>query len=397
MTKKITKICTSLCVAALVSANSPAQAQDDDWDVDFGSKGLTFSTAGDELELEFGGRLHLDTVAFDNDVTVFQDKSDIRRLRVDVSGRLFDGDWRFKVDGDVGGISSGLKNVWVSYRGLEGFEFKGGNYIAPFSMEDMMSSNTMSAMERSLAQALAPGFLVGGSAKAFGDNWTVTAGYFFNPISFDPLQNTDSGESVVARATFAPVRSRHRVIHLGAAVERRSLDAGVNNRVRTLPEAGLAKSRLADTRLISGVESYVNIGAEAGVMYGPFTLTGQYIVRKNNAPLLNDPDFNGGYVQAAWVITGESRRYSRTSGVFGGVRPKNKLGAIEVVGRYSMIDLNDQTITGGEEENLTAGVNWYIGRNVRFMANYVRAKASPNRDGVNETVNIVQGRAQLYF
>ncbi len=389
--------CSAGILFAAAVAVAPALAGDEDWEVDFGEKGLNISTAGDELELEFGGRLHLDIVEFDDDITIFEDKSDIRRLRVDVSGRLFDGDWRFKVDRDIGGTSPGFKNVWASYRGLEGFEFKGGNFIAPFSMEDMMSSNEISSMERSLSQAFAPGFLVGGAAKAFGDKWTITAGYFFNPISFDPQFNTDAGESFVARATFAPVRERHNIIHFGAAIERRSLDAGVGTRVRTLPEAGLAKSRLVDTRLIADVENFTNIGVEAGFMHGPFTVTSQYIIRKNDAPLLNDPDFYGGYVQAALVITGESRRYSRTSGVFGGVRPKEKFGAIEVVGRYSMIDLNDQAITGGEEENLTAGVNWYLGRNIRFMANYVRSKAAPNRDGVNETNNIVQGRAQLNF
>jgi len=62
-----------------------------------------------------------------------------------------------------------------------------------------------------------------------------------------------------------------------------------------------------------------------------------------------------------------------------------------------MLDLNDGLVAGGKEENLLAGINWYIGRNVRFMANYIRAKASPNRDGLEETVNIVQGRTQLNF
>jgi phosphate-selective porin OprO and OprP len=385
----------SALLAFMLSA-APAIADDDEWEVGFGVKGLSIDTPNDVLQLEFGGRLHLDTVAYDNDITTFQDKSDIRRLRVDVSGRFYN-DWRFKVDADVGGISDGFKNVWVSYRGVDGFEIKGGNFIAPFSMEDMMSSNELSSMERSLSQALSPGFLVGGAAKAFGKHWTVTAGYFFNPISADPLFNNDSGESIIARATFAPIRKRNQVLHFGAAVEYRSLDNGVGTRVRTQPEAGLARRRLIDTRTLTGVDSFTNFGLEAGYMTGPLTITSQYIIRKNDAPLLNDPDFNGGYVQVALVLTGESRRYSRTSGVFGGVRPKRKIGAVEIVGRYSMLDLNDGLVAGGEEENLLAGINWYIGRNVRFMANYIRAKASPNRDGLEETVNIVQGRTQLNF
>lgn len=381
-----------------VGANGAWAADDDDgdWDVDFGNSGFEIASPDGDFRLQFGGRLHLDAMKVYEGVTPFQDEADIRRLRVDVSGRIFK-DWRFKVDGDVGGTSPGFKNVWLAYRGFDNMEFKGGNFIAPFSMEDMMSSNAIPMMERSLAQALAPGFLVGGGAKYWGDHWTVTAGYFLNPIDFDPQFNTESGQSFAGRVTYAPIRRRHHLIHFGVGVERRDLDNGVVSKVRALPELGLAENSLINTGSLVGINSFTNVNGEAVFMEGPFMVAGQYIKRFNNAAALGDPNFDGGYVLASWVLTGESRRYSRRSGMLGGIRPKSEFGAIELVGRYSMLDLNDGLVTGGEEQNLSVGVNWYLGRNLRLMGNYVHGKASPNKNGVNESLDALQGRIQIYF
>lgn len=393
-------IVTSLMAMLFVFGGPPSHAEvkkgDGDWSADFGTSGLAIHTPGDHLSLEFGGRFHFDAVSIDDDVTTFRDDADIRRLRFDVTGEVLN-DWRFKVDVDVGGTSTGFKNVWVSYRGFDKVELKGGNFAAPFSMEDLMSSNAIPMMERSLAQALAPGFLVGGGAQAYGDHWTVSGGYFFNPIDFDPQFNSESGESVMGRVTFAPVRSRKRLLHFGLGVERRDLDGGVASRVRSRPEIGLATNSLVNTRALMGVDKFTNVNGELALMYGPFLVQGQYIRRFNDAPALGDPEFDGGYILASWVVTGESRRYSRRSGVFGSVKPNSEFGAIEIVGRYSMLDLNDGSITGGEEENVSIGVNWYIGKNIRLMGNYIHAKAEPNKNLVRESLDAVQGRLQVNF
>lgn len=376
-------------------ALAPATAQADG-SLIFDQKGLTLDVAGDDLNLNLGGRLHVDAASYDDDLTLFTDDARVRRARLELGGRVLK-DWRFRVDYELSSLGKGFKNAWLSYGGIDGAEFTGGNFIAPFSMEDLESSNTVPTMERSLAQALAPGFLVGGEAKVYRKHWSLTGGYFFNPISQDPVVNNDSGESVIARATLAPLNMRDQTLHFGAAFERRNLDAGVATRVRTYPESGIADARLIDTGSLAGVDSFVNYGVEAAYRYRNVLLRGQYIIRDNDAALLGDPKFNGGYAEASWVLTGESRGYSEKDGIFSGVRPKSKFGAVELVGRFSMLDLNDALVAGGEEKDYLAGVNWYLGRNFRLMGNYIHAKASPNRNGLDESTNIYQARAQLNF
>ena len=68
--------------------------------------------------------------------------------------------------------------------------------------------------------------------------------------------------------------------------------------------------------------------------------------------------------------------------------------------RYSTIDLSDGAIEGGEEDNLTIGLNWYVNPHVRFMFNYVRADADPTSSdltGEDDEPNVFQTRAQIDF
>jgi phosphate-selective porin OprO/OprP len=109
----------------------------------------------------------------------------------------------------------------------------------------------------------------------------------------------------------------------------------------------------------------------------------------------------------SYFITGEHRRYNRSQGVFYPedeklhLRPlKGEWGAWEAGLRYSYVDLNDGTIQGGRESNITAGLSWYNRKGIRVMINYINANVKdrtypPSID--NGTANILQGRFQIVF
>jgi len=70
------------------------------------------------------------------------------------------------------------------------------------------------------------------------------------------------------------------------------------------------------------------------------------------------------------------RPYKFQEGIWDSVRPesivgKGGIGAWELAARYSNADLSDASITGGEEDNITLGLNWYPAPNLRFMLDYV--------------------------
>ena len=95
------------------------------------------------------------------------------------------------------------------------------------------------------------------------------------------------------------------------------------------------------------------------------------------------PEIQGGYAEAAYALTGETRPYNSASASYGGIVPANPFsltgggwGAWEIAGRYSTIDLNDQLamangVTGGRQTIYTLALNWYVNRNVRFLFDYL--------------------------
>ena len=82
-------------------------------------------------------------------------------------------------------------------------------------------------------------------------------------------------------------------------------------------------------------------------------LQGEYfwfnVERKAIAPVRRACKFQGGYAEAAYVLTGETRKYNPGSASYGGIVPAHPFsldgggwGAWEIAGRVSTIDLNDQ-------------------------------------------------------
>lgn len=362
-------------------------------DVDYDSRrGVVVAGAGDDWRLTVGGRLHLDLADFDPDLTPLKDDHDVRRARVDVALRLGD-DWQVRADYDVAGTVDGWKSLFLQYRGLRRTAITIGNQVPPFGLDQMTGSNDTTFMERSLPGALGPSLLLGAGFNTWGRGWTLAGGLYGDEIESQERRLSD-GEGAVLRYTVAPVRKRGRVLHFGVATEYRRPDGRDEVRYRARPESYVTDRRLVDTRTITGIDDTLAFDLELGAIAGPFSLRGDYVFTDVARRTGTDLSFSGGQVTASWVVTGESLRYRRKTGSFGGIRPRNRWGAVELATRYSTLDLDDRDVTGGEQQNLAFGVNWYINRNFRVMGNYILVYAEPNRDGADEHPHILQFRFQ---
>jgi phosphate-selective porin OprO/OprP len=146
---------------------------------------------------------------------------------------------------------------------------------------------------------------------------------------------------------------------------------------------------------MQNVDSARVLSGEAAANFGSFYAQGEYFDYSIQRAGLPDLTFNGGYGQASYVITGEKRKYSTSSGAFGGIKPAKPvnfatgdLGAWEIAARYSYASLNDLDIRGGELKSTTVGVNWYVNDNMRFMFNWIHGTVDKfNNAGVNTGAN----------
>jgi phosphate-selective porin OprO/OprP len=203
--------------------------------------------------------------------------------------------------------------------------------------------------------------------------------------------------------------SPFRTFQLRARPELRDDDpAGSPAGAQILPNAD--STRMIDTASIAAHDDYL-LGLEFCYVRGPFSVQAEYgwnwldrafgvapTGLTLNPAIVPESDyvFNGGYIQLAYTLTGESRAYDRARGTLarpyfnGGpftpawlVRDENGnlsagWGAWEIAGRYSYVNLNDGTglnrIQGGIMQGFTLGLNWYLNTNLTCMFDWVYDK-----------------------
>jgi phosphate-selective porin OprO/OprP len=368
------------------------------------------------------GRLHYDAAFFDSDENFKQtDDSQFRRVRLGAQGTLST-NWKFKAEYDFRDADKaieGLRDAYLEYVGrLPGIDpvahpvsIKAGQSHEPFSFDLINSSNNSLFIERALPVNALANFVgernPGMKFSTWGANWTAAVGAFATrqqesitsvavscPVpaggavpgstlrctgtggdeSTGPRDFND-GYALTARGTYAPWHDGGHVLHLGAAFSYRDFLDGNAMRLRERFEVNETGSRLIDTGNFAA-RNFMRWNAEFAVIEGPLTVQAEYIGMQANAIRTADPYFDGYYAQAGWFLTGESRPYKFQEGIWDGVRPNSQVGkggwgAWELVGRYSTADLTDEAIVGGDEQNITLGLNWYPIANVRFMANWI--------------------------
>ncbi len=229
--------------------------------------------------------------------------------------------------------------------------------------------------------------------------YIANVGYYFG----QDLQGDNDGTTIAGRIAWTPVKADGHVVHLAVSASRENPDSTVNGlgqtiqantRVRSIPEAGLTTVRLVDTGTLANVDHIDRPGLEGLWIDGPWSLQGEYL-QEDIARFGGKPDVgtNGYYVFASWIATGESRPY--TNGNVGNIKPKSKAGALELLLRYSQLDLDSATIHGGREHDWTLGANWYLTEHFKFHGNYVHASAE--KSGLQLSPRIYELRAQVMY
>ena len=275
-----------------------------------------------------------------------------------------------------------------------------GQMKLPLGFEGNTATRAGSFMESALpTQAFYQGRRSGIDWAFERDTYIVNAGYFFE----SDLQGNNKGDTAAARVAWTPFKQAGNVLHLGVSATRENPDSEVNGlgvtvypsaRWRAKPEASLTAVRLVDSGTLTRVDHIDRSGLEALWIHGAWSVQGEYLHQKTSRELgLPSYSADGAYVFGSWLVTGESRAYS--AGNVGNPKPKGKYGALELLARYSRIDLDSDGIAGGKEENWTLGANWYVAQNFKFQANYVKVDAE--RGAFSASPDVFELRAQMHF
>jgi phosphate-selective porin OprO/OprP len=385
-------------MALSVQAASPAQIET--------AGGFKIKSADGKFAFELGGEIWIDKAIYrqdkdlGNNATELDDGTELRRARLSLGGKLHD-DWGYAAEYDM--ASNEAKDMYIEYTGKKGVDIKIGNFKEPFSMEDMTSGKATIFMERALAvDAFAPGRNLGVGAFGGGKRWSLAGGVFGEAYDYDPPNGSegDQGWGMTARGSYAPKLGGDQLLHLGMSLSERTPPKQDRElRFRDGLESHPADQDLIDTDDIDDVERLDRQGLEVAFASGPLLIQAERIGVSINRDIAAGPhlQFSGWYLSASWMLTGEERDYNGAKGRFNRIKPKGADTAWEIALRRSNLNLNDEDIDGGELQNTTLALNAYVNDNVRFRINMIRARATPNEDGDDEKVTIVQARGEIYF
>jgi len=370
--------------------------------------GLRLDSADGDIKLKMGGRIMIDWSIYDDDDFKAlglsqngntEDGFEFRRARVYTSGLIYDNvKYKFQIEfGEPNDPQ--FKDMYIGLTNLGdclGCAFPDvtvGHYKNPMGLEWLTSSKYITFMERSApVNAFAAGRKTGImlSDSLMGDTFTWAAS-FHSPTSSDdnPNGDFDDGWAATLRATWLPwydCDCECKLFHIGGAV--RIEEDLKGRRVRARPPTHLT-TRFVNTGTIADVESTLTWNVEAALVYGPWSIQGEYYNMTLDSVTADDPTFSGWYAQASYWLTGECRKYKK--GAFSRVKPCCNFldndccctGAWEIGARYEFIDLIAGNIDGGEQSALTVGVNWHLNPNTRVMFNYFLATLDGTPAGFN--------------
>jgi phosphate-selective porin OprO/OprP len=387
------------------------------------SNGINVDRNDGAVKVKVGGRIHFDWGRISPDSALRRNEDngvysvnalkgdgvEFRRARLYISGTLWE-DYLFKAQYDFAGGDTDFTDV---YLGVQNIPVIGtllvGQMREPFSLEELTSSNYITFMERSLpTNAFAPGRNSGirVNSTLLNKRLTWSLGAFYGDRNNDGDSNFDdvTNADLTFRLTGLPIYADRgeKLLHLGLGYSHQFRDEGkITARYRTRPESHLTDARLVDTGRID-LDNANLLNPELAVVWGPFSLQGEYFWTKLSSKEANDPTFQGAYLYGSWFITGEQRSYSTSSAQFSRVTPngnffENGPGAWELAARWSWIDLNNKRVEGGEENNFTFGVNWYLNPNYRLMFNYIYADVKDRTDAEDGSNDIFQMRFQVDY
>ncbi|MBW2419074.1 MAG: porin [Deltaproteobacteria bacterium] len=333
---------------------------------------------------------------------------EFRRARLYFSGELYKR-LVFKAQYDFAGGDADFNDVYI---GLKDLGYAGtvllGHQKEPFSLEELTSSKYITFMERSLPSVF-------DSSRNFGltsynhvldERMTYALGIYAPTDGFGEWESNDTEFNLTGRVTGVPwwQEDGRKFLHLGLSASYQFRKQSSRS-ISQSPESHLAEDYL-DTGTFES-DGNTLLAAELALVHGPFSLQSEWKQGWQQVVGGSTSSPRGAYVYASYFITGENRVYNPKRGVFARVTPTNsfdpkdgKWGAWEVAVRYSWLDLNDKSLNGGEEQNVTAGLNWYLWSNLRMMLNYVYADLKDtgsvlgNRSG---DIHIVQTRAAIEF
>ena len=318
-------------------------------------------------------------------------KPDLRAGRFGLTGQIkFKRPWTYLVAGDFNEVREDSDTLFepldvaVTIPLWKKARITIGKQKEPFIYEMVGDAANLPQQER----ILSPFFVTRNVGIRYLDN------YLNDRMSFNVGIYTDNGTQISSRLTGLPIDSAdgRKFLHVGVGFRHMSDDAG------ELRFKGRPESNITDNYVDTGkfAASYANqLSLESLLNSGPFSLLTEYATAWVESPEKGNPNFSGYYFTGSYVLTGETRPYDKKVGYARRIIPKSRWGAVELVGRFGHLDIDDALVSGGRLAKWYGGVNWWASRQWKVGMGY--GLADLDRFNTTGRTHLLMTRAQWIY
>ncbi|MGH7227083.1 MAG: OprO/OprP family phosphate-selective porin, partial [Gemmataceae bacterium] len=319
-----------------------------------------------------------------------------------------------------GAATTGFKDVLMRVEHLPFISnFQVGLWKEMINLVWQSSSNQIIFMERAaVINALNPGRTDGVATYRtyFNDRLFFGTGLFRSVDNNGGFSQGDGGWASTSRIAFLPIYEENGryLVHLGGSYSHRAYnhtaDSAGEPRFATVGDIAIGTPAVLDTGRIKGASNENLLNGEFVTLIGPLSIQSETMMVSINTPH-GSPVYWGTYAQVSYFLTGENRRYRRSSGNMYGMSFTTPnvnenfftltrwpyifgRGAWEIAARYDYLDLSgggfvvptasDGSGGTGRWNGMTYGLNWWLNDNSTIMLDYVhgwRHSDTPGRSG----------------
>ena len=348
-----------------------------------GKDGFFLKSADGDYQLKLRGYIQADGRFFAggrNSTGI--DQFLLRRVRPIFEGTVAK-NFDFRIMPDFGNGKTELQDAYLDIRFLPELKLRGGKFKSPVGLERLQSGTDILFVERGLPTNLVPnrdvGFQLHGEVLDGALSYAVGV-FDGSPDGASVDGDTGDDKEFAGRVFARPFKGSviDALAGLGVGIAGSYGDTeGALPSYKTPAQEKFFSYKSSS----SAAGTHYRISPQVYYYWNSFGFLGEYVVSsqevKNGssaAALRND----AWQAEASYVLTGEKASYK-------GVTPRNSfdirkgtLGAFEVAARYGKLNIDkgafpvfaDPAKSARVAESVGGGVNWYLNRNVKIVANY---------------------------
>lgn len=359
-----------------------------------GEKGFGLRSADGAFELKFKALVQFDYRSFRDDAGASNDGFIFRRIRPGFEGSAgpLAG---FRLTPEFAGNNATIVDAYVDLKFSPAATVRAGKLKGPVALERLQPGGAIAFIERGFPTELAPNRDLG--VQLQGDLLAGTVSYavgVFNGTADGrdaATSDVDAGKELAARLFFEPFRNEpgfFQGLGFGIAGSRGSkiTTAATDTTTNSKPQYRTPGQNVFfayDPGVVADGD-HVRLSPQLYFYKGSFGLLAEHIRSEQE---LREATTDAAIENTAWqvsagyVLTGEDASFR------GVTRPASPYipggdgwGAVEVLARYGVLDIDDDVFPNGfvsgtaasqsEAKAWTVGVNWYLTPAVKLVGNY---------------------------